>query len=130
MFRLYLCLGCGCWLKKLHDYHFNIISIENRPDLHQKENGGSAGLLRCGKGSTWEGGIRVPAIAWWPGKIRKSRTHQLTTLVDLYPTIMKMARGKVPQDRKMDGIDMTKVLFRKEGKVSIRMNAEIFIWSI
>jgi len=38
-------------------------------------------------------------------------------MVDLYPTLMKMARGKVPQDRKMNGIEMTKVLFRKEGRV-------------
>ena len=93
------------------------IAFVYRPDLYLKQNGGSAGPLRCGKGSTWEGGVRVPAVAWWPGKVRKSRTHQLTTMVDLFPTLMKMARGKVPQDRRMDGIDMTKVLFRKGGKV-------------
>ena len=35
--------------------------------------GGNAGLLRCGKGTTWEGGQRVPAIARWPGKIRQGQ---------------------------------------------------------
>lgn len=88
-----------------------------RPDLSLKTEGGSAGHLRCGKGSTWEGGVRIPAIAWWAEKVRHGRTHQLSSMLDLFPTLMKMAGGKVPQDRIMDGLDLSNVLFVKNGKV-------------
>ena len=47
------------------------------PSLVRKVDGGSAGLLRCGKGTTWEGGQRVPGIAWWPEKIRPGKTLQV-----------------------------------------------------
>src|SRR6185295_17361509 len=46
-----------------------VFSSDNGPWLIMKENGGSAGLLQEGKGSTWEGGMREPALFWWPGKI-------------------------------------------------------------
>lgn len=90
-----------------------------RPDLSLKTEGGSAGHLRCGKGSTWEGGVRLPAIAWWTGKVRHGRTHQLTSVIDLFPTIVKLAGGSMPKDRKIDGMDISRVLFRKNGKVSL-----------
>ena len=48
-----------------------------RPDLEQGRFGGSAGPFRCGKTQTWEGGFRVPAIAWWPGKIKTGRTTKV-----------------------------------------------------
>ena len=46
-----------------------VFSSDNGPWLIFDQHGGSAGLLREGKGSTWEGGMRVPGIAWWPGRI-------------------------------------------------------------
>ena len=52
----------------------------NRPSLLRGDNGGSAGLLRCGKGTTWEGGQRMPAIAWWLGKIRKGKTFEVSLI--------------------------------------------------
>ncbi|XP_064397200.1 arylsulfatase A-like [Halichondria panicea] len=67
------------------------LTADNGPDLSQGDNGGSAGPLRCGKASTWEGGMRVPSIAWWPNKIRHGRTHQLASTLDLLPTIFSMA---------------------------------------
>ena len=41
-----------------------------------KVRGGISGPLRCGKGSTFEGGMRVPAIAWWPGQITPGKKTQ------------------------------------------------------
>ena len=48
-----------------------------RPALAGEIRGGNGGLLRCGKGTTWEGGQRVPGIARWPGKIAPGRTHEV-----------------------------------------------------
>ena len=48
-----------------------------RPALAREVRGGNAGLLRCGKGTTWEGGQREPAIAWWPGKIKPGKTQEV-----------------------------------------------------
>ena len=48
-----------------------------RPALAGEIRGGNAGLLRCGKGTTWEGGQRVPGIARWPGKVAPGRTHEV-----------------------------------------------------
>jgi len=45
-----------------------------RPSLAREIHGGSAGPLRCGKASTWEGGQREPAIAWWPSRIKPGKT--------------------------------------------------------
>ncbi len=60
------------------------------------ETGGSAGLLKDGKGSTWEGGMRVPGIAWWPGKIKPGVTDNVGTMLDLFPTAAKLAGAKIP----------------------------------
>ena len=48
-----------------------------RPWLKFQIAGGSAGLLRCGKGTTWDGGMRVPGIARWPGRIRTGKTFEV-----------------------------------------------------
>jgi len=53
------------------------IYFEFRQSLARKIRGGTAGLLRCGKGTTWEGGQREPAIAWWPGKIKPGKTMEV-----------------------------------------------------
>ena len=95
--------------------------INYSPDLSRYHEGGSAGPLRCGKGSTWEGGVRVPAIARWLGRIPAGRrSMQLASHLDLYPTIMRIAGGKKLKDRKMDGVDMSRVLYRKSGRVRER----------
>lgn len=90
------------------------------PDLRLGHEGGSAGLLRCGKGSTWEGGVRVPAIARWLGKISYGRTSELGSQLDLFPTILKMAGANAVRNRKIDGLDMSRILYRKSGKVRDR----------
>jgi arylsulfatase A len=63
--------------------------------------------LRGYKGSTWEGGIRVPTIAWWPGRIpADTATDTICGMFDVLPTFAALAGAKAPGDRKLDGIDI------------------------
>jgi arylsulfatase A len=88
-----------------------VFSSDNGPWLVFNEHGGSAGLLRDGKGSTWEGGMRVPGIFWWPGKIRGGAvTQELASTLDVFTTAVTLAGGKIPDDRQIDGMDLTPVL--------------------
>jgi len=73
--------------------------------------GGSAGPLRGRKGSDWEGGHRVPAIARWPGTIAAGVVNKsLTISLDLMPTMLKLADVKVPAGHQLDGVDLSPVL--------------------
>jgi arylsulfatase A-like enzyme len=91
-----------------------VFTSDNGPWLMFGEHGGSAGLLREGKGSTWEGGMRVPGIAWWPGTVPAGATTQeLACNMDLFNTSIALAGGKVPDDRPIDGFDITPVLMGK-----------------
>ena len=90
---------------------FVFFTSDNGPWLIRGLAGGSAGLLRDGKGSTWEGGMRVPGIAWWPGKIPAGKVcHEIATAMDLLPTIAKFAGTEAPKDREIDGVDITPLL--------------------
>jgi arylsulfatase A-like enzyme len=87
---------------------------DNGPWLMFGDHGGSAGLLREGKGSTWEGGMRVPGIAWRPGTVPAGvTTQEMACNMDLFHTSIAMAGGKIPDDRPMDGFDITPVLTGK-----------------
>ena len=73
--------------------------------------GGSNAPLRGFKGSTMEGGQRVPAIAWWPGQIPAgSTTDEVTSTMDLLPTFAGFAGGTIPTDRILDGFDIRPLL--------------------
>ncbi len=76
------------------------------------ETGGSSGPLKDGKGSTWEGGMRVPGIAWWPGKIKPGTTDNVATMLDLYPTMAKLAGAELPASRPLDGTDLSPLLLQ------------------
>lgn len=89
-----------------------VFSSDNGPWLPQRAQGGSAGLLREGKGSTFEGGMRVPGIAWWPGRIRPGVTSALASTMDLFPTALALAGAARPDNRVLDGQDISAVLFR------------------
>jgi arylsulfatase A len=85
-----------------------IFTSDNGPWLTQGEQGGSAGLLRDGKGSTWEGGMREPAIAWRPGIVPAGMASaELASTLDLLPTFCALAGIEVPQDRPLDGYNIT-----------------------
>ena len=89
-----------------------VFTSDNGPWLVKGADGGSAKPLRGGKGSTWEGGVRVPTIAWWPGKIApKSESNAVAGTIDLLPTCVSIAGGKVPAEPVIDGRDLSPVLF-------------------
>jgi arylsulfatase A-like enzyme len=72
---------------------------------------GSNKPFRGGKFSHYEGGHRVPAIAWWPGKIRAdSKTDEMAMGMDLLPTIMELANIRVPSARELDGVSIAGLL--------------------
>ena len=87
-----------------------VFTSDNGPWLTQGPAGGSAGLLREGKGSTWEGGQRVPCISWRPGAIPPGVTHALACNMDLFNTALSLAGAEVPKDRPIDGVDLGTVL--------------------
>ena len=69
--------------------------------------GGSTGGLRGMKGRTWEGGIRVPFIARWPGRIPAGVvSREPAATIDVFPTFAKLAGAPIPADRTMDGRDI------------------------
>ena len=83
--------------------------------LFTSDNGGTARAvnapLRGHKGSTLEGGIRVPLLAWWPGKIPAGTScDAITGMFDILPTVAALAGGKVPADRMIDGTDIWPLL--------------------
>jgi arylsulfatase A len=88
-----------------------VFTSDNGPWLSQKLHGGSAGLLREGKGSTWEGGVRVPCLAWWLGTIVPRRTSlELASELDLFTTCLDLAGAKIPEDRPIDGVSLAPLL--------------------
>ncbi len=91
-----------------------VFTSDNGPWLTMGDQGGSAGLLRDGKGSTWEGGMRVPAIAWMPGKIQPGVTSQMASVLDLLPTAVSFARTSLPKNLVLDGTDIAPLLFERK----------------
>ncbi|MBL6705135.1 MAG: sulfatase [Planctomycetaceae bacterium] len=88
----------GPWLIKNKD-----LSDGHLPDDH----GGSAGPLRSGKVSTFEGGVRVPTILWGPGRVPANTTcNSIATTMDVLPTFAALASAEVPSDRVIDGEDI------------------------
>jgi len=72
---------------------------------------GSNGALAGYKGSLWEGGHRVPAVAYWPGRIKPGTVTNQTTLgMDMYPTMASIAGAKIPAGLKLDGVDLLGML--------------------
>jgi len=68
---------------------------------------GSAGPLRGAKGTTWEGGMRVPAAVRWPGTIPEGQvSSQMVSELDLFPTFVALAGGTIAGDRPSDGYDL------------------------
>jgi len=110
--------GVGRILQTLRDLDLDektivVFTTDNGPWLAFKTHGGSAGPLRAGKGTTFEGGQRVPTIFWGPGRVLPGTVTELGSTLDLLPTFASLAGVKGPSDRKMDGFDLSKTLTEK-----------------
>lgn len=89
-----------------------VFTSDNGPWLPFKTHGGSAGPLREGKGTTWEGGVRTPAIFWWPGTVRPAVVTDIGSAMDLFATAVALAGAEPPTDRAIDGVDLRATLTR------------------
>lgn len=94
----------------LAEHTLVIFTSDNGPWLSMLEHGGSAGLLRDGKGTTWEGGMRVPGIFRMPGTVTPGRITDMGSTLDLLPTIAALTGSTPPADRPIDGYDLSGVL--------------------
>jgi arylsulfatase A-like enzyme len=115
-------------LKKngIDDRTMVIFTSDNGPWLSYGNHGGSAGELREGKGTTWEGGVRMPGIARWPGRIKEKQIHHGPVMtIDILPTLAKLAGAPLPKNT-IDGRDIGQVLF--EGKETPQ-EAYYFYWN-
>ena len=99
----------------LSEKTYVIYTSDNGPWLQFKNHGGSAGPLREGKGTTFEGGQRVPCVMWAPGRIPAgTECNQLVGTIDMLPTIAKITASPLPTDRKIDGMDVSALLHDSE----------------
>jgi arylsulfatase A-like enzyme len=94
--------------------------IDNTLVIFQSDNGGSGNggnaPLQGGKSTLWEGGLRVPCIVHWPGRLPPGRTcDELLTTLELFPTLAAAAGAKPPEGLVLDGYDMLSTLQGKAG---------------
>jgi arylsulfatase A len=89
-----------------------VFTSDNGPWLSKFEQGGCSGLLRGGKGQTYEGGMREPGIFYWPGRIAAgSVVMDIGTTMDLYKTFCSLSGAKTPDGVKLDSFDLSPALF-------------------
>jgi arylsulfatase A len=103
-----------------------VFTSDNGPWLAFETHGGSAGPLRAGKGTTFEGGQRVPAIFWGPGNVVPGVVDEMGSTLDLIHTFAALSETKVPDDRKMDGFDLSPVLL---GETTVGPRNEFYYWT-
>ncbi len=96
-----------------------IFSSDNGPWLTMNMEGGSAGPLRGGKGTTFEGGVRVPTIFYWPGMIQPGVISEIGSTLDLFTTAISLAG--ITNQTGTDSVDLTSVLFGTGGSVREEM---------
>ena len=88
-----------------------IYTSDNGPWLQYGIDGGSAGPFKLGKGTTWEGGMRVPGIFWMPGRIPAGQVSSAVAAnMDILPTFAGLAGADLPTDRVLDGRDLWPLL--------------------
>jgi arylsulfatase A len=92
-----------------------IFTTDNGPWLSYGDHAGSAGSLREGKGTCWEGGVRVPCITRWPGKIPSGTTSgAMLMTIDLLPTLARLVGADLPR-HPIDGLDVWPILSGERG---------------
>jgi arylsulfatase len=92
-----------------------IFSCDNGPWLSYGNHAGSAGPLREGKGTVWEGGVRVPFLARWPGRVPAgSVCREPAMTIDVLPTVARILGAELPR-RRIDGLDIGPLLRGEPG---------------
>jgi len=92
-----------------------IFTSDNGPWLSYGDHAGSAGPLREGKGTAWEGGTRVPCLMRWPGKIPAGRVLDEPLMsIDIFPTLARICGGSLPAHA-IDGLDVWPILAGEPG---------------
>src|SRR4051794_13298532 len=114
--------------QKIDDRTLVIFPSDNGPWLSYGDHAGSAGPLRGGKGTSFEGGVREPFVARWPGKIPAgSVCHEPAMTIDLLPTFAHLAGAEPTADRIIDGKDIGPLLLGQPGAHSPH-EALYFYW--
>ena len=90
-----------------------VFTSDNGPWLVYKSHSGSAGLLRNGKGTTWEGGVRVPTI-FWGANIKPGLINEIGSTLDIYTTFLALAKIDTQKNMILDGYDLSETLLRKK----------------
>ncbi len=101
-----------------------VFTSDNGPWLVQGLNGGSAGALRQGKSTCWEGGLRVPAVFRMPSRITPCTQQGIMAAMDILPTFLNMAGIPLPKELTLDGTGQTSMLW-EQGKSS---RDEMYYW--
>ena len=89
-----------------------IFTSDNGPWLAMKTEGGRSGLLRHGKGTTFEGGMRVPAVFWWPNRLQQGVVSEIGSTLDIFATVAALTGADATTA--VDGMDLAPVLFAGE----------------
>jgi arylsulfatase A-like enzyme len=105
-----------------------IFASDNGPWLSYGEHSGHSGPLREGKGTTWEGGVRVPCVMRWPGQIPRGLVcTEPAMTIDILPTVARLIGARLPA-HPIDGLDIRSLMTGKEGARSPH-DALYFYWN-
>ena len=102
---------------KIDDRTLVIFTSDNGPSIQPNIDVGRSGLLRGSKHTTWEGGLRVPFIAWAPNLLPAGKTYMdVGTTMDLFTTLAELSGASVPGDRTIDGENIMGAWQGKSGR--------------
>ena len=111
---------------KLTGKTYVIYTTDNGPWLPFRHHGGSAGPLREGKGTTFEGGQRVPCVMRGPGIPAGTECGELIGTIDLLPTFAAITKSKLPKKNKIDGVNSLGLL---QGKIEAPVRKEFLYYT-
>jgi arylsulfatase A-like enzyme len=112
---------------KLEENTLVLFMTDNGPWVSYGNHAGSASPLREAKGTTFEGGVRVPCIARWSGRIPAGRVcHEPAMTIDILPTLAGLVEAKLPAHT-IDGLDIRDIMLAKRGAKSPH-EALCFYW--
>jgi len=99
-----------------------VFASDNGPWLSFGNHAGSAGPLREGKRTVFDGGVRTPCIVYWPGTVPAQRVDAPVAVMDFYATFANWAGAELPDDRRIDAVDLSPLLLK--GSDAARYDAQ------